>query len=216
MGATEHPPAIYLVPIVTIPIILFVVSSGCVELTSAYVADTVLTDGWYENISLRNTGSQFFGLEKWASATYELNGQYPASLTVTTMKTLVLMDEQELQNKIEETMQSTLKQGIQLNESVNITGERVVLKGHKTRYMVYDGIDTTTEPFEKIKIIGEVWNCAVSGTSVVCIGMAYITNSTDNSSSDHLDNWEKIVMDSIGTIDGSTGENGLIYNVICH
>ena len=87
----------FLAPIVTILFVLFVISSGCLDLTSAYIPDGTLNNGWYENISPRNSGSKYLGLEKWASATYQIDGNYPATLTVTTMKTLILMDEQELQ-----------------------------------------------------------------------------------------------------------------------
>ena len=100
-------------PFVILLIFLFVISTGCVDLTSAYIPDSVLTKGWYENTAMRNTGTQFFGLEKWASTTYEINDDYPASLTVTTMKTMVLMDEQELQKQTRETLNTTLNENIE-------------------------------------------------------------------------------------------------------
>ena len=210
----EHPTPQCPVLIAAVLIILFVVSSGCIDLTNAYIPDTVLNDGWYENTSLRNSGSQFLGLEKWASATYEIKGNYPASLTVTTMKTLVLMDEQELQDKTKETITSTLKEGINLNESTETIGERYLLNTHKTMYITYDGIDISGESHKKMKIIGEISNCATSGTSIICIGTAYLTNN-NNSSSENVDNWAKIVMDDTGTIENLTGKNGLIFNAIC-
>ncbi|MCK4332326.1 MAG: hypothetical protein KAV40_01970 [Thermoplasmatales archaeon] len=199
--------------IIALMLVLLVIFSGCISINCAYIPDSVITDGWYENLSLRNTGSQFLGLEKWCGSVYEINGKYPASLTVTTLKTLVLTDEEELQKKTIEIIEETFQDSVQLNESTKLTGERTLLKTHKTMYMIYDGRDITKN--KKIKIIGEVWNCGTSGTSIICIGIAYITNN-ESPTIENTDNWQKIVMDPSGTIGDLTGEEGLIYNVHCH
>jgi len=196
---------------ITLLLFVFILFSGCVDLTCAYVKEPVISDGWNENTALRNTGTQFLGLEKWCSSTYEINGKYPASLTVTTLKTLVLTDEEEIQIKTRQTIEETFQNSIQLNE--NISGERTLQNNHKTMYILYDGIDTKKD--ENVKIIGEVWNCATSGTSVICIGVAYVTNK-EISDVENTENWQKIVMDSSGTIDGFLGEEGLIDNIHCH
>ena len=196
---------------VTLLLFVFILFSGCVDLTCAYVKESVVSDGWNENTALRNTGIQFLGLEKWCSSTYEINGKYPASLTVTTLKTLVLTDESEIQKKMRQTIEETFQNSIQLTE--NVSGERTLQNNHKTMYILYDGIDTKKD--ENIKIIGEIWNCATSGTSVICIGIAYVTNK-DISNVENTENWQKIVMDSTGTIDGFLGEEGLIDNINCH
>lgn len=198
---------------IALMLVLLVAFSGCVNISCSYIPDLVITDGWHENLALRNTGSQFLGLEKWCGSVYEINGKYPASLTVTTIKTLILTDEEELQKKTIETIEETFQDSIQLNESTKLTGERTLLKKHKTMYMIYDGIDINRN--EKIKIIGEVWNCGTSGTSIICIGIAYITNN-GSPPIENTDNWQKIVMDPSGTIGNFTGEEGLIYNVHCH
>lgn len=192
---------------------LLVAFSGCVNISCSYIPDLEITDGWHENLALRNTGSQFLGLEKWCGSVYEINGKYPASLTVTTLKTLILTDEEELQKKTIETVEETFRDSIQLNESTKLTGERTLLKKHKTMYMIYDGIDINKN--KKIKIIGEVWNCGTSGSSIICIGIAYVTNN-ENPTIENTENWQKIVMDPSGTIGNFTGEKGLIYNVHCH
>ena len=199
--------------IIALMLVLLVAFSGCVNISCSYIPDLVITDGWHENLALRNTGSQFLGLEKWCGSVYEINGKYPASLTVTTVKTLILTDEEDLQKKTIETIEETFQDSIQLNESTKLTGERTLLKKHKTMYMIYDGIDINRN--EKIKIIGEVWNCGTSGTSIICIGIAYITNN-GNPTIKNTENWQKIVMDPGGTIGSFTGEEGLIYNVHCH
>ncbi|UCD14033.1 MAG: hypothetical protein JSW60_01045 [Thermoplasmatales archaeon] len=193
--------------------ILLTAFSGCVNIKYAYIPDSVITKGWHENVSLRNTGLHFLGLEKWGSSIYELKGKYPASLTVTTVKTLVLTDEEELQKKTIETLEETFKDSIQLNASTKITGERTLLKQHKTMYITYEGKDINKDL--NIKLIGEIWNCGDSGTSIICIGIAYISNS-ENTTIENTDNWQRIVMDPSGTIENFTGEEGLIYNVYCH
>ena len=194
--------------IVTFILLLILTFSGCVTLSRAYIPDSIINNGWHENTALRNTGSQFLGLEKWSSSTYEINGKYPATLTVTTLKTLILPDEGELQNRITETIEETFKNRIQLNES--IVGERTIVKQHKTIYTLYNGTDKIDG--KKVKIIGEVWNCGSSGTSIICIGFAYISDADI----ENTENWEKIVMDPQATIENIIGEEGLIYNIACH
>ena len=185
--------------------------SGCTSLTSAYLPTAVLNQGWHQNVALRNTGTQGLGLEKWTSLIYEINGNYPAFLTITTLKTLVLISEDQLQQRIQETITDTFQEQIEFNESLR--GERLIQQNHRTMYIVFNGTEITTQ--EKVKIIGEVWNCGASGTSIICIGIAYLTN-TDIPNVESSDQWEKIVMDPDGTIEGFQGENGLLYNIICH
>jgi len=201
-------------PIVLILSLLFIIlllCSGCVTLTCAFVKDSAITNGWYENTSLRNTGTQFLGLEKWCSSSYEINGKYPASLTVTTLKALLLTDEKEIQKNARQLIEETFTNTIQLTE--NSSGERTIQANHKSRYIIYDGLDIIKE--ENVKIISEIWNCANSGTSVVCIGISYITNKKIPDTV-NMENWQKIVMDSKGSIEHSVGEEGLIDNINCH
>jgi len=195
----------------TLLLFIFILLSGCVDLTCSYVKDFVITDGWNENTALSNTGTQFLGLEKWCSSTYEINGKYPASLTVTTLKTLVLTDESEIHKKTRQTIEETFQNTIQLNE--NTSGVRTLRNNHKTMYIVYDGIDTQKD--EHVKIIGEVWNSDTSGTFIMCIGVSYVTNK-EIPDEKNTENWQKIVMDSSRTIDGFLGETGLIDNIRCH
>jgi len=138
---------------VTLLLFIFILFSGCVDLTCAYVKEPVISDGWNENTALRNTGTQFLGLEKWCSSTYEINGKYPASLTVTTLKTLVLTDEGEIQKKMRQTIEETFLNDIQLNE--NISGERTLQNNHKTMYILYDGLDINKD--ENVKISNAVF-----------------------------------------------------------
>ena len=201
--------------IISVGIITLLILSGCTGLKSAYVPDDVLTNGWHENLALRSSSIQFFGLDRCSSITYEITGRYPAFLTVTTIKTLVLMDEEELLKQTEEIIRNTLHGSVDINESSKTMGERFVKKGHKTLYIVCDGADIGRKKGEMVRIIGEVWNCGVTGTSIICIGVAYVTNKTSTPNYDD-ENWKKIVTDPSGSIGGFTGRDGLIYNVVCH
>ena len=149
---------------------ILLLCSGCVEIECAYLPSSVLLEGWHENTSLRNTGSQFIGLEKWCGNTYEIKGKYPALLTVNTKKTVMLTAESELERQARETIEGTFQNAIELVEQA--AGSRVIESGHETRYVVYDGVDWVKN--ESVHIIGEVWNCAMTGTSIICIGIAYM------------------------------------------
>ncbi|MFH1101710.1 MAG: hypothetical protein V1726_06720 [Methanobacteriota archaeon] len=205
-----------LYPTISLVCIFIVVCSGCLSVTGAYVPDIVLTDGWYENTSLRNNVAQFLGLEHILSVTYEVPGDYPGSLTVMTLKSLVLLDEDELKEKTQETIAATLKEDIELNWTARLSGERYLQNGHKSLFSVYDGVDTSLTPSEEVSVIGEVWNCPVAGTSVICIGVAYRTHTTTSGVNRDTVSWEKIVTDPMGSIDHLVDTAGLIDNVLCH
>ena len=127
------------------------------------------------------------------------------------MKSLVLSDENELFEKTKDAISKTFKDRFNITEV--LSGERTISKGHKSHFSIYDGIDSSSH--QKVRLIGEVWNCATSGTSIICVGFAYTTNE-NLPDVENLENWQKIVMDPSGTIDNSFGEIGLIYNVDCH
>ncbi len=198
-------------------VIIFAVVFGSNQLKSAYVPDEyLLIDGWSENPEDRDSGSRLFGLEKWCSLTYEIEGNYPAYFTVTTIKTLVIMNENELEDETIETIENAMQQGVIINKSTEFTGERTLKNNHKTKYIIYDGEDIAKNPSEKVKVIGEVWNCGNSGTSIICIGVAQVTDNANNNSKENTANWDKIIKDELGSINGLPGKNGLIYNVKCH
>jgi hypothetical protein len=198
-----------------IVIVVFAVVFGTSKLTPAYVPDGLLNGGWSENIADRAGGSQLIGLEKWCSSTYEMDGQYPAYLTITTFKTLIMMSEKDLRDKTTSTIEKALAQGITIDNASEITGERTLNNKHKTTYILYNGSDTTKNPPEKIKIIGEFWNCGTSGTSIICIGFAQVTDYAHGSSTVNTTQWAKIIKDKNG-LENFTGEDGLIYGVVCH
>lgn len=211
------------IAIIIIILIIITVIFSSNKITKAIVDEDVLNNGWSEDISERFYVERLFGLDKQASFTYKINNDtYPAYLSVTTIKTLFMMDESELLDQTVKSMNiETKNYGINLNISSEINGNRVLKNGHITHYVIYNGTDNSKNPSEKIKIIGEAWNCPLSGTSVICIGFAQTTDNSGGNSYEYLDNWARIIKDKTGTFadiynsNKFIGTNGLIYNVIC-
>jgi len=152
------------------------------QLILAIVEFEYLTEGWDDS------GEHFydegiFDLEKQASIKYGLDDDYvySAFLRVTTIKTLFTMSEEELLEKTKETIiQSATEKNITLNKTSMFKSSRVLDNGHKTTYIIYSGAITSNNYSEQIVIIGETWNCARSGTSIICIGFAQITDNSNN------------------------------------
>ena len=192
-------------------LLLGVLSSGCVTLTCAYIPDQFLTGGWHENTALRNTGLQLFGMEKWCGVSYEIKGKYPALLTITTLKTLVLADEAHLLESTRTLINDTFQETVTFVP--NATGTRMIENDHETLFITYEGRDLVQQ--EQVRIIGEVWNCPSSGTSLLCVGIAYLTND-EIPGKVHLDEWQKMIQDPTGAIEEAKGDEGLIFHVWCH
>lgn len=205
-GERENRLYIIIAIIITIVIILTVFFSTN-TLTKAIIEDNILGVSWFEDIEERREESNLLGLENWASFTYKNNDDsYPAYVTVTSIKLLLMMNEDDLIIKTEDTINKASGQSIFIDINNRFIGKREISKGHKTTYIIYNGNDTSKKPFEKIKIIGETWNCGNSGTSIICIGFAQITDNANNNSEINTIYWDKI----IGNL------NGLIFNVKCH
>ena len=208
-----------MVAVVIVVVILFTVFISGRELFSAYVPYNISGENWHEDAEERDCGSRLMGLEGWCSFTYINNDEnYPAYLSVTTFKNMFMLSEDELWDKTIETIGKSSTQNIILNDTSKTVGWRVLKNSvHKTRYVIYDGVDISENVSKNIKIIGECWNCGESGTSVICIGFAQITKN--NYSSENLSFWSKIVCDSEGTFGDNSfymGDDGLIFNIKCH
>ena len=203
-------------------LIIFVVVFALIfsnnQLELAYIHHDILNINWHEDIGERESNTKLFGLEKFGSLTYSNEGNFPALVTITTVKNLLMIKEDELRDKTIETIDKSLLEGIVVNKEKEIMGERLLKNGHKSLYIIYDGNDTTKNPPEMLKIIGEVWNCGTSHTSIICIGVAQITNNIFNDSEINLEYWKKIIRDEKGTfgIEDFHGSDGLLYNVVCH
>jgi len=207
-----------IISILIFSIVLFFIFFSNNELNVAFIHHDFLSDEWFENLDYRETTSQLFGLEKWASIRYEIDNNYTNFLTITTIKTLILLDEKELSNKIEEKIDSILERGIIIDRNSKISGERFLNNGHKSLYSVFDGIDNFKKPNEKVKVIVEVWNCGFKGDSIICLGYSQTTDNNHNNSNINTIFWEKIIGDLSGTFgeEQFMREDALIYNIICH
>ena len=204
-----------IIVIVIIIIVIYAVFLSRPPLKPAFINNEFLDFAWSEDISERDSYSQLLGLEEWISYTYSNNDdRFPAYLSITSLKTLFMKGEDELIDQTLETIQKASDQGLFIDEESRINGERVLDNEHKTMYIIYDGNDTTKEPYEKFKIIGETWNCGISGTSIICIGFAQVTNNSQTNTSF----WAKIIKDKEGTfgLGDFQGLNGLLFNVKCH
>jgi len=208
--------AIIAVFIIIVILLTVIISSS--DMNHAYISEDYLTDGWSEDIEARENSYEL--LNSWIIFTY-LNDDvnYPASITVTTKKTLFMMSESELIDETIKTIKDASGQGITIDDATKISGKRVLINGeHQTRYVVYNGTDNSSGVSENVKVIGETWNCGVSGTSIICIGVAQITDNLHSNNSIVTAHWEKIIRDKEGTFGTGEyiGDDGLLFNVKCH
>jgi len=185
---------------------LFIISnSGCLSLRESYIPQNLLTDGWYEDFGSEEKGSGFLGLSKWSTKVYRKGDV--AYLSVTSVKSLIMESKEKLLEKVEDDIEKQAhKYGIEIISSSRTYGSREIAKGHKTLFVIYNG----SKGGHDYKIIGEVWSCSKSGISVICMGFS------DVSEVEGIKGWQKIVSDPEGSIDDLVGDDGLIYNVICH
>jgi hypothetical protein len=208
------------ISLLTMIVIILAIIFSTSQLTKAYIEDEILGEFWSEDIDERVEGSQLFGIDKWVSFTYRNeDDSYPAYVTITSIKMFFMINENDLKVKTIETINKASEQGIVIDKSSELTGQRVTKdKAHRTNYFIYDGNDTSNDVYEKIKIIGECWNCENSGTSIICIGVAQISDKAHGNSENITTYWAEIIGDKIGTFglgDYKT-DNGLIFNVKCH
>ena len=207
------------IALLIIVIIIVAVFFSSNQLIEAKIDDNILGDIWSEDIGERDGDSQLFGLEKWISYTYKNNDiNFPAYITITSIKTIFMMSEDDLKSQTLDTIKEASNRGIVIDEASMYSGTRTLNNGHTTTYVIYDGNDTSKQPNEIIKIIGESWNCGTSGTSIICIGLAQLTDIAHNKSELNITYWAKIIKDKDGTFDSEEykGEDGLIFNVKCH
>lgn len=209
------------VVILILLIITFLFSGN--QITRAIVSYEYLTDGW-DDSGDRYNSERLLGLEKQSSIKYSKDSDdiYSSFLTVTTIKTLFALNEEELIEKTEETItQSAIEQNITLNETSRFKGSRFLNNQHKTIYVIYNGSIVKNDVSEEVILFGETWNCAQSDTSIICIGFSQITDDLNALGYNYTD-LVKIIGDKDGTFverfDSSDfiTQNGLIFNVKCH
>jgi hypothetical protein len=207
------------IAIFIVVIILLTVLFSTNTLFQAYIEERFLVDDWIES-GERNPSEQLFGLEKQSSFKYIVDSSfdenYTAFLTVTSIKTIFMINEEELLDKtIETILNAADTRNINIDDSSKFTGSRFLKNGHNTFFVVFNGTQTIDSFVENVNIIGETWNCARSGTSIICIGVAQTTDT-------NFVNLAKILGDEKGTFKeiynytGFVDSNGLIFNVKCH
>lgn len=195
-------------------------------LFKAYVEDRFLVNGWLDSGN-RGYSEQLFGLEKQSTFKYIVGSssdeKYTAFLTVTSIKTVFMINEQELLDKTIETIFNAAgARNIVINNSSQFTSSRFLKNDHNTFFVVFNGTQRIGVFVEKVKIIGETWNCAYSGTSIICIGVAQTTDVKNGNNSENFIHWAKIIGDEKGTFNNIYSynnyrdSNGLIFNVKCH
>jgi len=209
--------------VLVLTLLIFTFLFGGNEINRAIVDSEYLTDGWAD-LGDSTYVDRLLGLEKQASIKYgiEDDPDNSAFLTVTTIKTLFMMSEDELIEKTEETIiESAEDQNITLDESSRLKSSRVLNNSHKTYYVLYNGSIISNNVSEEIVIIGEAWNCARSGASIICIGYAQITDNANDLGYNYA-SLIKILGDEEGTFVGRFNsfdfitEKALIFNVRCH
>lgn len=209
-------------------------SAGCLSLDPALVPARFLQgdsgNGWRFNqtASHDEPRDRYLGLVRFQALSYQDPGEqggYPARMSLTTLRTLLAPSEEDLRERAEEQIRSRAEaNGISLAGPPE-TGERTLESGYGSLWFVYDGNATQAQGqfFTRdapVKILGEVWTCSSSRTSVAVVGLAqvadvrYIGGSPVVSQPDDR-NWREIVADPDGTIEGVTGDDGLVYNVVC-
>jgi len=211
-GGRRENKAYTIIAIAIIIVIIFAVFFSTNKLKEAVIEGNILGSGWSEDISEKASDSQLLGLEKWVSYTYRNNNSmYPAYITVTSFKNLFMMSEDDLWQKTLDTINLASEQGIIIDQDSKITGNRATKNEHRTSYIVYDGNNSQGE---MIKIIGETWSCGVSGTSIICIGFAQLSNNSGTNDG----YWARIIRDKEGSfgLGDYQGEDGLLFNVKCH
>lgn len=207
-------------------LIIFTILFSGNQLTWSIIDDDSLVNGWKDSGESINY-DRLFGLEKQGSLKYILDenvdDRYPAFITITSMKTLFMMNEEELLKKTIETInQASEDNNITIDINSSYSGSRVLLNGHKTRYIIYEGNKMYNNIIEEIRIIGETWNCGLSGISVICIGVAQITDNAHDNSDYNYAHWIEIIGDNEGTFVNKYNSydfiylDGLIFNVKCH
>lgn len=213
------------------PLVLLLIAtmltSGCTTIFAAHVDEAVVTAGWVQNEDKRREDSQFLGLGlKRVTLVYEydesrFNGPYPAAFLVTSLQILGGASRQQLFEELDETLQEVLeKQNVELDEDSRVEGERLLAAGQQTLYFTYEataeGDGGLFDQGREIRILGEVFNDQRSDLTVLLIGLAQITGPSFLTGAENDTNWEKIVEDPDGTIEGHAGDAGLAYNVISH
>lgn len=215
-------------------VVLMVATSGCVDLEPSSIPDRLLEgaggNGWEKNLtaSQREPDSARWGLAKSQTLVYEdkrSDAGYPGTLTVTTLRTLMRPTESDVRDTVQEHIrQEAEARGLRI-EGTASTGERRLANAEDSLWFVYNGsVQSSGTLFQsrdaRVKIYGEVFECAASKSLVVVVGLAQITDvrrvgGVQLPSEEDPTTWREIAADPRGSLEGIRGSDGLAYNVAC-
>ncbi len=207
--------------------------AGCFEVTVAHVPAEYLGgkdgNGWSAVPDAAESASGMLGTTKVEVRVYEDPGDrggYPATMSVATLKNLLSPSEESLLEEIRSRVQARAERNGIVLEGDAERGVRTLADGHETRYFLWKGKVTSSGSLFRtedaaVRILGEVWDCRESGTSVAVVGLAQTTSArrvggVPVTSNTNTANWREIVQDAAGTIEGATGDRGLAAHVRCN
>lgn len=207
-------------------------SAGCVELSPARVPDRYLEgpggNGWEKNLtaSQAEPESSGGGFSKSQSFVYEDRRSeegYQGSLTVTSLRTTLRPSEQSVRDTVQERIREEAEsKGVRI-EGAPATGTRMLAARAESYWFVYNGSVEDQGFFSRnarVKIFGEVFQCAEHKTVVVTVALAQITDvrsigGVPLPSDADPTTWREIAADPRGSVEGIRGSEGLAYNVAC-
>lgn len=207
-------------------------SAGCVELAPASIPDRLLEgrggNGWEKNLTASQGAPQGGSTSKSQSLVYEdrrSEDGYPGTLTVTTLRTLMRPTQSAVRDDVQERIRDAAEsRGLRI-EGDATTGERRLTNGADALWFVYDGsVVSSGNLFStrnaRVKVYGEVFECAAEKTLVVLVGLAQVTDvrsvgGVPLPSEEDPTTWREIAADPRGEIEGIRGSDGLAYNARC-
>lgn len=214
----------------TLALALF--TAGCVELSPARIPDRLIEgrggNGWEKNLTASQSEPEGGSFSKSQALVYEdkrSDDGYPGTMTVSTLRTLMRPTEERLRDVVQERIRDEAEErGVQI-EGAPTTGERRLANGEDSFWFVYNGTVESSSGFfqarnARVKIYGEVFQCAEEKTLVAVVGLAQITDvrsvgGVQLPSEADPTTWREIASDPRGSIEGIRGSDGLGYNVVC-
>ena len=207
-------------------------TSGCVELSPARIPDRLIEgqggNGWEKNLTASQSEPEGGSFSKSQALVYEdkrSDEGYPGTMTVSTLRTLMRPTEERVRDVVQERIREEAEErGVQI-EGAPTTGERKLQNGEESYWFVYIGtVQSSSGIFQarnaRVKIYGEVFQCAEEKTVVAVVGLAQITDvrsvgGVPLPSEADPTTWREIAADPRGSIEGIRGSDGLGYNVAC-
>ncbi|HVL47936.1 MAG TPA: hypothetical protein VM889_05225 [Candidatus Thermoplasmatota archaeon] len=204
--------------------------AGCVSLTPAKVPQNLLGgNGWRLDTGRSDDAprSEAFGLAARQSLVYVDEGRsprgYPGQILLLTLKGLLTPSDESIKDQVRtQVLEGAAAAGIAVGAQSR-EGRRALASGATSTFFTYDGVvrgggGVFTTSKAEVKILGEVWHCRQTGTSVLAVALAQVSDvdavgGVELPANRDATTWREIVADPSGALDG-TG-NGLVYAVTC-